>query len=497
MAEGICKTLYSYNGAGGGEITTLTFDAGEAIQILYSGDEGWWEGEINGRRGWFPASYVTKVQESEVSSTTSDEWNEVKTPTGEIYYVNTRTNKSSWELPDGISSGDEATKPNATGPPGLTLELTPDYKDSKENIKPNSKPILSSSEPTTPQQNKLTIQLTAQSNSQPTTPMPKSPSPNLSSPRPTTPNTPQSNGHSPKPQIRIHNGISYPTDKEAKEQSLLQPGKFSYCDYFWSDRVENHSFQSGFYVLYQKMLAGKQMCKEMSDLFKAREALEVQYAKGLTSIANSMHAAQEGGTLGETWKQVKEAALQEAKLHQEFANKLRSEVERPLQDQKEEAKKDLKKLSAGMSDIRKQVHIKYQGAERAKQLLLERGRDLEMKMNSPKHTKEDVNKAKKKSIKQAEELTHAVEAYNQTRQHWFEEMVTSSLVLERHEVARIESVKSVLAHYAKLLQDSATKRHQTCDVIVQHLAITDADKDRELWVRKNATGKVKPVDLVV
>jgi len=39
-----------------------------------------------------------------------------------------------------------------------------------------------------------------------------------------------------------HNGISYPDDKEAKEQSLLQPGKFSYCDYFWVSLITTFKY---------------------------------------------------------------------------------------------------------------------------------------------------------------------------------------------------------------------------------------------------------------
>ena len=44
------------------QIQTLKFEAGEIINVLFSGDTGWWEGEINGTRGWFPAAYVEKIQ---------------------------------------------------------------------------------------------------------------------------------------------------------------------------------------------------------------------------------------------------------------------------------------------------------------------------------------------------------------------------------------------------------------------------------------------------
>ena len=46
--------------------------------------------------------------------------------------------------------------------------------------------------------------------------------------------------------------------------------RFSVPIHLQNDKPDNHNFQSGFSVLYQKILKGKLMCKEVSDLFKAR-----------------------------------------------------------------------------------------------------------------------------------------------------------------------------------------------------------------------------------
>ena len=55
----------------------------------------------------------------------------------------------------------------------------------------------------------------------------------------------------------------------------------------------------------------------------------------------------------------------------------------------------------------------------------------------------------------AEDLTRSIELYNKQRQGWFEETVTSSLVLERHEAERVENLKALLEKYSKLLSDSS------------------------------------------
>lgn len=50
-------------------VTCLGFRAGEVIHVLNRDPSGWWDGELDGRRGWFPSNYVT----SEVGLLTNEE----------------------------------------------------------------------------------------------------------------------------------------------------------------------------------------------------------------------------------------------------------------------------------------------------------------------------------------------------------------------------------------------------------------------------------------
>lgn len=38
--------------------TCLSFKAGQVIRVLNRDPTGWWDGELDGRRGWFPSNYV-------------------------------------------------------------------------------------------------------------------------------------------------------------------------------------------------------------------------------------------------------------------------------------------------------------------------------------------------------------------------------------------------------------------------------------------------------
>lgn len=50
-------------------VTCLAFRAGQVIHVLNRDPSGWWDGELEGRRGWFPSNYVT----SEVNLLTEEE----------------------------------------------------------------------------------------------------------------------------------------------------------------------------------------------------------------------------------------------------------------------------------------------------------------------------------------------------------------------------------------------------------------------------------------
>jgi len=49
--------------------TCLSFRAGQVIHVLNRDTSGWWDGELEGRRGWFPSNYVN----ADVDSLTEEE----------------------------------------------------------------------------------------------------------------------------------------------------------------------------------------------------------------------------------------------------------------------------------------------------------------------------------------------------------------------------------------------------------------------------------------
>uniref|UniRef100_A0A3Q3K711 F-BAR domain-containing protein n=1 Tax=Monopterus albus TaxID=43700 RepID=A0A3Q3K711_MONAL len=163
------------------------------------------------------------------------------------------------------------------------------------------------------------------------------------------------------------NCVTFPLPGEGPEQQLLKPNEWSYCDYFWTDKKDPQGTTSvaGFEVLLQKQLKGKQMQKEMAEFIHERIKIEEEYAKNLSKLSLSPLAAQEEGTLGEAWTQMKKSLHDEAEVHLKFSNKLHSEVEKPLLTFRgDNFKKDLKKYDHHIADLRKQLASRYASVEK-------------------------------------------------------------------------------------------------------------------------------------
>lgn len=57
---GTTTAMYDYTAQEEGE---LSFKEGDVITIYHKHDDGWWEGEVNGKRGSFPANYTKAGQQ--------------------------------------------------------------------------------------------------------------------------------------------------------------------------------------------------------------------------------------------------------------------------------------------------------------------------------------------------------------------------------------------------------------------------------------------------
>ncbi|KAJ7415699.1 Growth arrest-specific protein 7 [Willisornis vidua] len=300
------------------------------------------------------------------------------------------------------------------------------------------------------------------------------------------------------------NCVTFPHPDVMPEQQLLKPSEWSYCDYFWADKKDSqgNNTVSGFEILLQKQLKGKQMQKEMAEFVRERIKIEEEYAKNLSKLSQNSLAAQEEGTLGEAWAQLKKSLADEAEVHLKFSSKLQSEVEKPLLNFRENFKKDMKKCDHHIADLRKHLASRYTAVEKARKALTERQKDLEMKTQQlevklSNKTEEEIKKARRKSTQAGDDLMRCVDLYNQAQSKWFEEMVTTTLELERLEVERVEMIRQHLCQYTQLRHETDMFNQSTVELVDQLLRKVDPAKDRELWVKEHKTGDIRPVDMEI
>jgi hypothetical protein len=119
----IVRAVYDYTSS---DATNLSFKTGDHIRVLTQLQSGWWDGCVDGHRGWFPCNFVTIVddgdsasyQDHDTSSISADEdigeqalagsgpavadeiyWIPQADNDGRTYFLNTRNGTTSWELP--------------------------------------------------------------------------------------------------------------------------------------------------------------------------------------------------------------------------------------------------------------------------------------------------------------------------------------------------------------------------------------------------------------
>ncbi|CCL99267.1 uncharacterized protein FIBRA_01282 [Fibroporia radiculosa] len=76
-------------------VTCLAFTAGQVIRVINRDSSGWWDGELDGRRGWFPSNYVT----SDVGLLTEEELPKVTHARSGHTHSISATSAASWSTP--------------------------------------------------------------------------------------------------------------------------------------------------------------------------------------------------------------------------------------------------------------------------------------------------------------------------------------------------------------------------------------------------------------
>nr|XP_021139234.1 growth arrest-specific protein 7 isoform X3 [Columba livia] len=242
-----------------------------------------------------PRKATPQTGEDTLNSHLPPGWQSYMSPQGRRYYVNTFTNETTWERPSSVPGTPKSPVSQSSAVNGYHVSGTPVHQLDSGHMSLR-----------------------------------------------------KSSGG---PQI---NCVTFPHPDVMPEQQLLKPSEWSYCDYFWADKKDSqgNNTVSGFEILLQKQLKGKQMQKEMAEFVRERIKIEEEYAKNLSKLSQNSLAAQEEGTLGEAWAQLKKSLADEAEVHLKFSSKLNKAVSAGTkQSMQGRAHQEYSNLNTSVQDI--------------------------------------------------------------------------------------------------------------------------------------------------
>ncbi|XP_019850378.1 PREDICTED: growth arrest-specific protein 7-like isoform X1 [Amphimedon queenslandica] len=435
----IVRASYPYacstSGPGGGSKGQLVFPEGAVLLVAERSDDGWCRGYSAGNQGWFPASYVSPITPEQLlvhsvnpvalnSILRSPSWTVYATVEGKLYYVNNNSKETSWTLPS---------------PPGNSLDTL--------SVPTEKSPLHVS--------NGVAMRRKTMKEAE----KPK------------------------KAKYRIVNGITFCIEG-GEPQELMNPQAPSYIDYFWSDKGD----RSGFDVIREKHVQGKDVIKEMMDFFKERAAIEEQYARNLNKLSKSTHGEQEEGTLLAAWKSLKAELRQRSEAHSKFASKITETIEKPLFEFKESQKTDRKHHEQLLEKSRKQLQSLDAAIDKAKQSL-----NGLVKTSGKMKRQSSING----DVKIGDDMKKLEATYNQAQRLWVDNMIAACRDFERHEEERSAYLKDRFLAYIDLCVEAQETTAQALTYSTNMVDNINKKADREFFIKKKGTGTLRPVDRVI
>jgi hypothetical protein len=297
------KAVYSYSAEG--EHLGLPFVVSSIIIYLEDRGDGWSKGGVGVQEGWFPTSYVKKIQlpstvdPSRLAAVVrSTEWLALATDEDKIYFVNKKSQETSWEMPS-------VPVPQSLRQPKVVLKESPEPEPVENGVKNGhvkySPPLARKVEdPVLIKRSATTAGVIKRGSIK----LEPEAAPKVAASKVK------------KVQQFMINGVTFPGSD--KDQKPLYPGEAHYCDYFWGDTESG----TGFDVVLQNSNVGRTAIKEMAEFLKERSIIEEQYAKSLMKLSKSNFGDQEEGTLGRAWQTIKAELAERSKFHSTFANEV-------------------------------------------------------------------------------------------------------------------------------------------------------------------------------
>ncbi|XP_072321302.1 proline-serine-threonine phosphatase-interacting protein 1-like [Eucyclogobius newberryi] len=269
-------------------------------------------------------------------------------------------------------------------------------------------------------------------------------------------------------------------------------------DAFWGNDLTDHA---GFEAIIHRLKDGKQMCKDVEELYKMRALAEEKYGKELVTISRKAGGFTEIGTLRASMEHLKAQIENIGNFHIQLSEHMKEEVKK-IETFRERQKEQRKKFETIMEKVHKKkvsIFRKTMESKRFYELRCKEADEAEQHSQRTTNAGKNAEKVRHKAKNQRQAANDAEKVYltnivhlESVRQDWEETHRSTCEVFQQLEGDRISTLRCALWDHCNHFSAQCVKDDDLYEEVRVRLEDCDITKDLNTFIEMKNTGWAPP-----